>query len=419
MIRRIQVLNYRCLRYVDVALDRFQLLAGGTGTGKSSLLDAIAFLSDLMRHGLQAAVAARTGDFRDLVWGRPEDNPCFEVAVEFELPSDLSQELGESTDFPRFRYEIAVADRGDGAVIDNERGILLPSAPRRAVAQQSLFSDPPPAAIPSAGHRRGSKTVFSKSARNDSFNVEVAGSGGKGWAVRIALGSRRSTLASLPDAPDSFPASTHIRQTLRQRVTPMALAGSALGGPCPPGRPAPALAADLSNLPWVVRRFRETDPANFDRWIELLRAALPGFGALRVTERESDRYACLSILDSSGTEVPSRTASDGTVRLIALTLIPRLPAPGRIYLACNPEHGLDAKAIRSVYQALSGVSGLQVLASTCSPQLLGCAEPRELLCFVRNAEGATEVAAGHRHPNIEQWSDARDNARLFAPELLD
>ena len=44
MIRRLQALNYRCLRYVDVDLGRSHILVGPNASGKSTLFDAIAFL---------------------------------------------------------------------------------------------------------------------------------------------------------------------------------------------------------------------------------------------------------------------------------------------------------------------------------------------------------------------------------------
>ena len=43
MIRRIQALNYRCLRYADVRLDRFHVLVGPNASGKSTLFDVVAF----------------------------------------------------------------------------------------------------------------------------------------------------------------------------------------------------------------------------------------------------------------------------------------------------------------------------------------------------------------------------------------
>ena len=63
MIRRIQALNFRCLRYVDVELGRFHILVGPNASGKSTLFDVIAFLGDLVSNGLEAAVESRTSNF--------------------------------------------------------------------------------------------------------------------------------------------------------------------------------------------------------------------------------------------------------------------------------------------------------------------------------------------------------------------
>ena len=96
VIRRIQALNFRCLRYVDVDLDgSFHLLVGPNASGKSTLLDVIGFMSDLVSDGLGAAVERRTRNFQDLAWGRPKKNLGFELAVEFDIPDALRTKLAE------------------------------------------------------------------------------------------------------------------------------------------------------------------------------------------------------------------------------------------------------------------------------------------------------------------------------------
>ncbi len=88
MIRRIQALNYRCLRYADIRLDRFHVLVGPNASGKSTLFDVVAFLGDLVRDDLEAAIGRRTRNFQDLVWGRPKQDLHFELAVEFGVSSN-------------------------------------------------------------------------------------------------------------------------------------------------------------------------------------------------------------------------------------------------------------------------------------------------------------------------------------------
>ena len=421
MIRRLQVLNYRCLRHVDVALGRFHVLAGATGAGKSAFLDALGFLSDLVRDGPDAAVGRRTHDFPDLAWGRPGDKPRFEMAAEFEIPPALRDRLAKSGDFRRFRYELAMHDPGAGPGIEFERGILIPAAEVPDTPQELLFSDPPPppASIPPAGGRRGSRTVFSKSAAgNDNFNVETAAAGNKGWTVHIALGPHRSTLANLPDTPDSLPASTHVRQLLAGGIERIAVDRAGLRRQDAPGRRAPVLEPDGGNLARAVQRFGATDPGGFAQWLAHLRSAIPGLHNLSVRESDGGRYASLRVHDATGLELPAQAAADGTLRLIALTLLPHLLDDGAVCLLRNPEFELDAASLQAVYRSLSAASKAQLLATTCSPGFLNCAAPEEILGFSRDAEGAASVVAGPEHPDFEAWSSTRDNTALFAPELL-
>ena len=63
-------------------LHEFQTLIGPNASGKSTLLDGIRFLGDLVASGLEDAVSKRTNNFQDLVWKRPGTDPGFEPAAE-------------------------------------------------------------------------------------------------------------------------------------------------------------------------------------------------------------------------------------------------------------------------------------------------------------------------------------------------
>ena len=49
MIARVDALSYRCLRYVRQSLGPFHVLIGPNASGKSTFLDVVAFLADLVR----------------------------------------------------------------------------------------------------------------------------------------------------------------------------------------------------------------------------------------------------------------------------------------------------------------------------------------------------------------------------------
>ena len=119
----------------------------------------------------------------------------------------------------------------------------------------------------------------------------------------------------------------------------------------------------------------------------------------------------------TGVRVPSWTVSDGTLRLLALTLAAYLPDRGKIYLMEEPDNGMHPMAIEPVYQSLSSVYDSPVLVTTHSPVLLSCAPPEEILCFAKNKNGAMDIFPGHRHPRLADWPSSTDTALLLAPEV--
>ena len=415
MIRRIQALDYRCLRHLDVSLDHFHLLVGPHGAGKSTLFDLLVFLRDLVREGPRAAVRKRTDDFRDLVWGRPTDDPAFELAIEFEVPESCRDLLPKDRNFRIYRYEVVVQGGREGARIHHERGILLP-APKPAPAQASLFPEmPAPPRTILAGGRPGWSTVLSKTpAGNDRFHRETDED--RGWDIRISLGAHRSALGSLPESPDTMPVATALKGFLTGGVRLLRLEGGALGRASSPHLARRGFTADGGNLPWVVKRLRDEHPASFDAWMGWAGAALPGLSDVDVAEREVDRHAYLVLRYAGGLAVPSSLESGSVLRLLALGLLPHLPEKGRIHLVDGPEGGVHPAALHTLSEALTSVAGSQLLAATCSPALVERAEPQQLICFARNAEGVIGVIKGSEHPLLTRQEGPIDPGVVIAGE---
>ena len=427
MIRRIQALNFRCLRYVDIDLSgSFHILVGPNASGKSTLLDVIGFMSDLVSDGLGAAVERRTGNFQDLVWGRPKKNLGFELAVEFDIPEALRSKLADEHYTGPFRYEVAIQEGADGLGIRCERGLLtwrLPWRTRHEDVSELPRSFPSERSVPESilvdvdgsDYRR----VLEKSTGGtDTFSVETVRYPAFDSELSITFGQQRSTLGNLPESPDQFPVATHVKRVLDTGVKKIFLDSRRLREASPPGGRRSGLLSDGSNLPWAVQRLREADLPRFEEWLEHVRTALRELEDVRVVEREDDRHAYLMLRYSTGVEVPSWTVSDGTLRLLALTLAAYLPDDGNIYLMEEPENGIHPLAVETVYQSLSSVYDSQVMVATHSPVLLRCAHPEETLCFAKNREGATDIVAGDRHPLLFGWRDSADMDLLFASEIL-
>ena len=115
-------------------------------------------------------------------------------------------------------------------------------------------------------------------------------------------------------------------------------------------------------------------------------------------------------------EVPSWALSDGTLRLLALTIIAYLPENGSAYLVEEPENGVHPLAVEAVYRSLSSSYDAQVLVATHSPVFLACTEPSELMCFSRR-DGETQITRGDKHPHLAHWQGAADVDLLFASDV--
>ncbi len=421
MIRRIQALNFRCLRYVDVELGRFHILVGPNASGKSTLFDVIAFLGDLVSNGLEAAVESRTSNFQDLVWGRPRDRLSFELAVEFDIPEHLREQLPRDRDYRVFRYEVAVRETDGDIRIDSERGLLAPAQERQSSIQREMFPDPmqPPRSILVGGNRRGLRTILSKSSQaKDNFNVETSSKSGKGWATSIAFGHRRSALGNLPESPTSFPVATYVKKILGSSIKLLFLDSLRMREASPPARHEAGIAQDGSNLPWIIKKLEREHPESYREWLSHIQTTLSELEYVGVVEREDDRHAYLRLRYKSGVEVPSWMASDGTLRLLALTVPAYLPGSDEIYILEEPENGIHPLAVDCVFQSLSSVYESQVLLATHSPVVLRMAALEEALCFAKNSAGATDVVRGDDHPRLKNWRDSPNMDVLFASGVI-
>ena len=84
MITKVEARSYRCLRNISQDLQPFEILIGPNASGKSSFLDVVLFLSDVVSEGLEVAVSKRTENFHDLVWGR--EGNSFQLCIEVSVP---------------------------------------------------------------------------------------------------------------------------------------------------------------------------------------------------------------------------------------------------------------------------------------------------------------------------------------------
>ena len=416
MITLIEALHYRCLRYLCQELGPFQILVGKNASGKTAFMDVLVFFGQFLSEGLEATVYGRTKNFRDLVWQRTGD--YFELAIETDIPEPLVEQLANPL-LEKYRYEISVGldpETKDLSILWEKAILMMPAPEEEEPAQLTFFprSLEPPRTITTSGGSRRNKVVLNKiKGGNDNYYSETT----RRWNFSFKLGSKKSALANIPDDEASFPVSIWFKELMTKGVNVFTLDPIEMRKASPPGQ-EPNLLSDGSNLPWVIKSFKDNSPELFSEWVKSLKAALPDLQDIKIVQRDEDKYCYLELCYQDGFKAPSWVASDGTLRLIALTLLAYLPQTSRACLVEEPENGIHPQALKAVVKALSSVSASQILLTTHSPVTLNSADTSEILCFAKTPEGATDVVLGCEHPIMVERGSEVDIGELFNRGLL-
>lgn len=422
MIRLIEALNFRSLRCISQTVSSFSILIGPNATGKSTFLDTLAFAGELLKYGPEECTRRRARSIEEITWNGV--GKSFELAFEFVIPERFH--LGKKNGVFKFgRYEIGIGySKQNEASLLNETFWLkneaadLDEEEKDEHAQLDIFPKEPPIKktllVGSRKHApQGWRKVVNKisDSGNDWFKAESGE-----WNNLFRLGPRKSSLANLPEDEEKFPVSVWAKRLLMEGIQVLALNSFAMRQPCSPLAPKHFI-PDGSNLPLAVRELAKTKD-RFTRWLEHVQTALPDIKNITVKEREEDRHLYIEILYGTNARVPSWLVSDGTLRLLALTLIAYLPSEGEIYLIEEPENGLHPRAVEAVYQSLSSVYDNQVLVASHSPIFLSLANIDQILCFGKAPSGATSIVRGSEHPKLKDWRGEVNLSELFAAGVL-
>jgi predicted ATPase len=427
MITRIQALNFRSLRYIDQLLSPFHVLVGPNASGKTTFLDVIAFLGDFVSEGLDFAVEKRTQNLSDLIWSGKYDGEKkdrFELAIEASiLPNIQSKFSGMVYETIRYEVAIGVNNKTKENLVLAEKVILKKQASSEYYdsPQQDLFPFPikPLKTILTPTPVKLWERVIVK--KNESgkvnFYSETYKDASKGWMPSFKLGERKSALGNLPEDEKKFPAATWLKTLLAESVQQIILNSLLIKQSSPPGQKRRFM-PDGSNLPWVVQNLKDKSPERFRDWVLHIRTALPDIQDISTDEFPDTKFRYLKVKYSEGFEVPSWTLSDGTLRLLALTLPAYLIDFKGVYLIEEPENGIHPKAVDTMFQSLSSAYDAQILLATHSPVVLSIAEAKDLLCFAKASDGATDIVSGNRHPRLREWKGETNLGVLFASGVL-
>lgn len=425
MLSLIEALNYRCLRDIRVPLDRFHVMVGPNGSGKSTLLDTIAFLGSFTGEGLESCLLERsdTENFEDLFWQRSGNG--FQLAIEAVIPGEFLAVPAQEKGLGSIRYELEIGrtERERPIGVLSESLLLKQADVASHFEQRRLFPElrEPRTSILTTRSARQQRTVFRRQANGQvNFYPESYRAPGKGFGTVWRFAPDVSAFGNLPEDADKFPAALWLRAFLENGSARIELDDQVLGHMSPPiagGADLSVFGADGSAFPRLVQLMHQKQPVQFQRWQEHCALALPGLNSVEVREREDIRHLYLEVTYSSGLRVPSWGLSQGTLRFLALSLIPYLPET-KLLLIEEPEIGLHPGIVAHLADGLSSAYASQILVTSHSPVLLSAVPLKSVLCFAQNSDGSTDIVRGTDHPRLANWMNETPLGDMFAAGVL-
>jgi len=453
MITRLEATRYRCFERLGIDVGDFRVLVGANGSGKTTLLDLPGLLGDLLdaksvaeafmnRRRARPDLPPRAGSLNELVFaGRGSD---FALAVEARLPSEVQAKVLEGyytrAKTERSRQALRADQRRWPTHIRYEINLRISDDRELHVVNEFLFvfpeSQAPDRQLPGfhgvqAAANKHWRLIISREFGHDTeFTLEVPPTSTKARSTKVGLAP---TLLALPrvlrEHEHEYPAARWLHDLLTTSAVFLEPDWSALRTASPPGLPK-TIVPDGRNTPWLALELKRQgalpDSAAdyrseaYGDWVAHVQEALPQVEDIDVREREDDHHSYFVVRYRGGFSVPSPGLSDGTLRILTLTLLPYLQKQPAIVVTEEPENGIHPRAIEAVLQSLSSMPGSQVWVSSHSPVVLASVELDQLVCARLSSPGAVEVIPGKSHPRLKEWKKGidLDLGTLFAAEVL-
>jgi predicted ATPase len=376
-------------------LDPFHVLVGPNGSGKSTFLDAIEFVRSCLIDGPLAAVEQRAPEYRDLTFLR-RGGPI-EFDLRFRFPDPPADALGT------LDYRI-------GLLSDEKVGIRVTEELLNRVSHRvsSLPKDKP---------TRGTRLVGKTKSGSDFYRRESGT-----YQDTFQFGPNKLTLSLTPPDIQKYPSGNRVKNFLTQGVRYVQLNSVAMRQPAAATR-STDLELDGTNLPRVVGNLlrngaKPEGRRAIVRWTEHLRYALEDLKSIGWAARQPDNAEYLTLKFDGGLECPSWLLSDGTLRMLALTLPAFLSSPPSLYMVEEPENGVHPHALEIILKALAAIPSAQVFVATHSPLVVQQVGVKPLLCFTRDEETGIHIVHGENHPALKNWDGNPDLGSIFASRVL-
>jgi hypothetical protein len=255
------------------------------------------------------------------------------------------------------------------------------------------------------------KRILGKTESGNDFYRRESGT----YIDSFQFGPTKLALSLTPPDRQRYPTGNAVRDFLARGVRFVQLDSVGMRQPAAATRPT-ELELDGTNLPRVVGSIMGAErggapshesPSAITRWTEHLRYALEDLDAIGWAARQPDNAEYLILKFKGGLECPNWLLSDGTLRMLALTVPAFLPGSPSVYMVEEPENGVHPYALEIIMKALAAIPQAQVFVATHSPLVVQQMGVKPLLCFTRNETTGVRIMHGNGSPDLASIFESR------------
>lgn len=367
-IERLTVKNYRALRDVTFEnLPSLTVLLGANGSGKSTVFDVFAFLSECFQEGGLRRAWDKRGRFKELRSRDQEGNIVIEIAYRERADSP-------GIDYPLITYHLEIREEGTRPIVAREWMRWKrqhPGAPFYFLNFTDGKGEVITGDMPESKDNRVPKQL--------------------GSPDMLAVG----TLGNLAENPRIM--------ALKGFITGWHLSYLSANNAriIPDAGPMEKLSQTGDNLANVIQFIKEQHPERLEKITDTLRRRVPRLEGVDADLLDSG-HLLLKVKDAPfSTGVQAKYLSDGTLKLLAYLVLLNDPTPSPLIGLEEPENFLHPKLLIELAEECNISSGQsQMLATTHSPFFINGMQPNQVWALGRGEDGYTQAMKAADMPGI-------------------
>lgn len=429
MITDLEIVNFRSIQSGKVHLEPLTVIVGANSTGKSNLVKALDFISDIAEYGIHDATYKR-GGFNEILPKQIKTlsglEIYFKININLDEPDNWPKEYGKL----KATYELGFEQTRTGKIkIKREslelKSILLLSYfldkkwNEKDKKDQAHFEIPELSLFQESSFKisrvKLNKLNFSTNVNLDSEHSSLL----LNWlGIKRFFESRKDK--KLPDVKELEKTINTLINTVRpgekNEELPIISLDRVLFGISPHLRKLVSELESISrydlfinelrqeqiisnsrqvsvtgdNIPSVVKTFVKEEKDAWERITSTMSNISPYFSKVRSESLRAGKEYLLFEEIFKGRAIESWEASDGTLRALAILLCLESHREGSTILIEEPEHGLHPWAVKDLMSHIKetiSLKDIQVVITTHSQQVLECILQNELLITERDENG--------------------------------